>query len=319
MLDKGVLKCYLCTLERKSDYETAPKGEMKDKKEVKITFWAAHATTIVSVTLVLILVGIMALISFGASSETRKLRERIELSAVMNDSISNEEAARIMTLIQKNPEVKETRLISKEEAMQSWKKETGEDLEELFGVNIFSPEVSFTLNADATHPASIKKVEKKILSIVGVEEVAVPDATVVEKMNHNISTLSMILGGIAVVMLIISFVLINNTVHLTIYSRRFTIHTMQLVGATNNFIRGPFVRHNLLAGFLSGLVAAGVLALALGGAPKAGVNDIATYISWEDFGIVAVILPLAGLIICAFAAWLATARYLRKDYGELFR
>ncbi len=292
---------------------------MKEKKEVKITFWAAHATTIVSVTLVLILVGIIALISIGASGETRKLREQIEISAVMNDSVTNGEAALLKKEIEKIPQVRSARLITKEAAMQSWKEETGEDLEALFGVNIFSPEVAFTLNADAANPRTIALVEKKISKMPGVEEVAVPDSSMVEKMNHNISRLSMILGIIAIVMLVISFVLINNTVHLTIYSRRFTIHTMQLVGATDKFIQGPFVAHNLLAGLLAGVLASGLLAAALACAPKAGMNDIAAYIPWKDFAIVGGVLSVAGLLICALAAWISTVRYLRKDYGDLFK
>lgn len=292
---------------------------MKQKKEVKISFWAAHATTMVSVTLVLILVGIIAFITTGAAGETRRLRERIELSAVMTDSISNQQAALIRQEIQKIPQINSTRLITREEAMKSWQEETGEDLEELFGVNIFSPEVAFTLNADAANPVDIKKVEKKIASIPGVETVAAPDASMVDSLNHNISTLSMILGFVAIVMLVISFVLINNTVHLTIYSRRFTIHTMQLVGATDGFIRGPLIMHNMLAGLFSGLVASGILAASLAAAPKAGIDDLAAYISWTEYVWIGCALPLIGMLICGFAAWIAAIRYLHKDYGELFK
>ena len=120
-------------------------------------------------------------------------------------------------------------------------------------------------------------------------------------------------------MLVISFVLINNTVHLTIYARRFTIHTMQLVGATDRFIRLPVVVQNLLAGLLAGLLASGIIALALLFAPKAGLDDPARYIGWPAYGVIAGALTIFGALICALAASIATRRYLRRDYDKLFK
>ncbi|MCM1152344.1 MAG: permease-like cell division protein FtsX [Muribaculum sp.] len=292
---------------------------MKGNKEVKISFWAAHATTVVSVTLVLLLVGILAFISVSAASETRRLREQIELSAIMADSVTNVQAGKTLQLIQAMPEVKSAVLVSSEQALQEWKEGTGEDLEELFGVNILTPEVSFNLKADYTSPQAMAAVSGKVASMPGVEEVAMPDSAMVQSMNSNISLLSLILGIVAIVMLVISFVLINNTVHLAIYSRRFTIHTMQLVGATGGFISRPFIVRNMLAGLLAGAVASGLLAAVLAGAPHAGMEIIASFISWPMFGIISASLIIIGMLICAVAAWISTSRYLHKDYGELFK
>lgn len=292
---------------------------MKGNKEVKISFWAAHATTVVSVTLVLLLVGILAFISVSAASETKRLREQIELSAIMADSISNAEAGKVLQQIQALPEVKSAVLVTREQALQEWKDGTGEDLEELFGVNILTPEISFNLKADYTAPEAMSAVSKKVAEMPGVEDVATPDSTMVESMNSNISLLSLILGVIAIVMLVISFVLINNTVHLAIYSRRFTIHTMQLVGATGGFISRPFILHNMLAGLVAGVLASGILAGVLASAPYAGVEIIASFISWPVFGIISASLIIIGMLICSLAAWISTARYLHKDYGELFK
>ncbi len=136
-------------------------------------------------------------------------------------------------------------------------------------------------------------------------------------MNTNIARLTIILGSIALVMLIISFVLINNTVHLTIHSRRFLIHTMQLVGATNGFIRRPIVIRNLYAGLFSGVLASILLAAAFWGAPEMGYNEIQTYITPEILGITALILIILGGLICSISALIATSRYLRKDYHQL--
>lgn len=138
-------------------------------------------------------------------------------------------------------------------------------------------------------------------------------------MNDNISRLTVILAVVAAIMLLISFVLINNTVHLTIYSRRFTIHTMKLVGATNGFIRRPVILNNMLAGLISGLFASAIVAVAMVGAKEAGLPDVATYISWGAYAAVAGGMTAAGVILCGLASWASANTYLRKDYDQLFK
>ncbi len=292
---------------------------MKTQKEAKISYWAAHLTTVVSVTLLLLIIGIIALAAIGADRETRRLRSRIELNAVMTDSVSEAQTEAVAEWLRKRPYTASVRVVTSKEAMKHWKEETGEDLEQLFGVNILSPEVSFTLRPEWTSSAQLKKIQAETGKQPGVESVAMPDADIVDSMNSNLHTLALILGSVALVLVIISFVLINNTVHLSIYSRRFTIHTMQLVGATNGFIRRPFVNNNLLSGVLAGALASGILAASLAGADRAGLPDIASFIPWGAACIVFGALVAAGAIICALAACLATTKYLRKDYDELFR
>lgn len=292
---------------------------MKHNKEVKISYWAAHLTTIVSVTLVLVIIGIIALISVSASTETRRLRERLEVSVIMADSVSDLTASSLAKTLSSERYVKSVSMISRQEALRNWKNETGEDLETLFGVNPLSPEVCFSLNAEYAAPDSLKMIGKKLSSIAGVEAVALPDATMVGNMNRNIELFTLFLGVVALVMVVISFVLINNTVHLAVYARRFTIHTMQLVGATDGFIRKPFILNNMLSGLISGLVASGLLGLSLAAAPSGSSDDVASYIGWGAFAIVAASLVAAGMFLCSVSAAVATTRYLRRDYEDLFR
>ncbi len=292
---------------------------MKQHKEVNISYFAAHMTTVVSVTLVLLIIGTIALVTLGAAGESRRLREKIELSVVMADTVANDRAAQVCSYISQQPYAHGARLITKEEALKAWADETGEDLEETFGVNPLSPEVTFGVTADYASPAGLSKISTELRKMDGVEEVATPDATMVESMNQNLRRLSMIMGGIAIVLVIISFILINNTVHLAIYSRRFTIHTMQLVGATNGFIRRPFVWSNTLAGIISGVIASGLLAAVLATAPEMGLAEVAAAIPWPAFGITAAGLVLVGILLCMTASTLATNKYLRKDYDKLFR
>lgn len=292
---------------------------MKHNKEIKISYWAAHLTTIVSVTLVLIIIGIIALVTVSAATETRRLRERLQVSVVMADNVGDSVAVNLAKEVATRPFALSVDVVTKEDALKNWKNDTGEDLEALFGVNPLSPEVAFTVKSDYASESALKKIENELKAMPGVESVALPDSTMVENMNRNIETFALVLGVIAVVMIIISFVLINNTVHLAVYARRFTIHTMQLVGATNGFIRRPFILNNMLSGLISGLAASGIMAVALAAAPGGGFTDVASYISWETYGIVAAGMVAAGVLLCGIAAWIATTRYLRQDYEDLFR
>lgn len=290
---------------------------MDKKKEVKITYWAAHATTIVSVTLVLLIIGLISMVTIAARQETRRMKESLEISVIMADSVSNSGAAEVMAKVKTLPYCRNLKLISKEQAMQTWKAETGEDLEALFGVNPLSPEISFTMPEQWSAPDSIRKMEKSLMTLPGVESIASPDSEMVDNMNSNIGKMSAILGIIAIVMLIISFVLINNTVHLTIYARRFIIHTMQLVGAKDGFIRRPIVTHNLVAGLIAGVIATALIGAALLAAPELGYASIGNIINWQIFVCVAAGLIIIGGAICSLSAVISTTRYLHKDMNQL--
>lgn len=288
-------------------------------KELKISFWASHFTTIVTVTLVLLLGGIISMLWLSANNETRRLKERMELTVILADSIPDSEGVRLANEIKRQPYAGVVRFTSKTEAMKEWSRDTGEDLETLFGVNPLSPEVAFTLKADYSSKAQIARIKKSIEGIKGVENVASPEDEMVDAMNRNLALVTMLLGIIAGIMLLITCVLINNTVHLSIYSRRFSIHTMQLVGATNGFIRRPIVLDNMLCGLIAGALASGVTALAIWGARESGVVDVATFLSWRDFGFVSAGMVLAGVLMCVVSSWLSATHYLHKEYDELFR
>lgn len=292
---------------------------MKSNKEVKISYWAAHLTTTVSVTLVLLLVGIIALTAIGVSGETRRIRERLEVTAVMADTVPDAGALLLAGKLKESGMARNIEVTGKAAALAQWKGETGEDLEALFGVNPLSPEVTFTLPAYYADSEKIGKVGEWLKSQPGVAGIALPDTALVSALNSTFEKVTLLLGVVALVMGVISFVLINNTVHLAVYARRFTIHTMQLVGATNGFIRRPYIRGNMLSGLLAGCLASAILALALWCAPRAGFTDISSCIPWGAFGVTAAGLALLGMAICGAAALAATTRYLKSDYSDLFK
>lgn len=292
---------------------------MKENKEVKISYWAAHFTTIVSVTLVLVLVALIAVIWIGADTETRRLKERLELSVVMADTVPDAGAAALAREIAGKPYAASVKVVTSEEALRNWTRDTGEDLQKLFGVNPLSPEVSFSVKADYASAANLAAIRASLEKAPGVESVDAPDAAMVDAMNDNIGRLTVVLAVVAAVMLLISFVLINNTVHLSIYSRRFSIHTMQLVGATDGFIRRPVVVNNMLCGLIAGLLASALIAVAFVAAGEAGYMDVVSRVGWEMVGVVSAAIVVLGMAMCALAAWMASSRYLHKKYDELFR
>lgn len=290
-----------------------------DNKEVKISFWASHLTTIITVTLVLLLIGIIAEVWIATTGETERIKQRFELTAVMTDSVTDSTANILAKQIEQEPFASNVRVISKDQALENWKKETGEDLLTLYGVNPLSPEISFCIKGEYASPNQIASITREVSALPGVESVSSPDASLIDNMTKNLSGLTLILGLVAAVMLVISFILINNTVQLTVYSRRFSIYTMQLVGATKWFVSRPFVRNNLLCGILAGIFASLLLSGFYFLAPMIGIPSLEEYISWTQFGMIASGLIAIGLIICAIAAQLATWRYLRKDYNKLFK
>lgn len=292
---------------------------MKPQKEVKISNWAAHTTTGVSVTLALLTLGLIAMIWIAATSESRRMMEKIEISVVMADSIGDDRAKAICEAIEKTKFANNVRLITRQEALDNWRDATGEDLEHVFGVNPLSPEVSFTVAAEYSTVKGIESVRKSVSAVAGVAEVGTPDSRLIETMNSNIRRLTLGFTVLAAIMLVISFVLINNTVRLSIYSRRFTIHTMQLVGATDGFIRRPFITSNAMVGAISGLVAGGLLSSALALCSRFGMPELPSLVGWTWMGTVDACLIGAGALICGLAALLATTRHLRQDYSELFK
>lgn len=292
---------------------------METNKEVKISFWASHVTSIVSVSLVLLLVGIIALVWGGATSETRRLREQVEINLVLGDSVSDARAKELAAEIKSKPYAANVKVVTREAALQRWTQDTGEDLRELYGVNPLSPEIRFSLRNDYCSASNVGVIEHNLQRIPEVAAVDAPDGKMVERMNSNLSGFTGILAVVAGAMMLISFVLINNTVQLTIHSRRFTIHTMRLVGATKGFISRPIVANYLYCGLISGCIAALILAGALYAAPYAGFGNILSIYDWRLLLGIGGGLLLLGIILCSMSAWLATARYLRKSYDELFR
>lgn len=291
---------------------------MKKRKEYRLVKGAEYITTLISVSLLLLLIGSVALLGIAARRETMRLQSGVELSAVMADSITDEQAAALAGQLVRQPYVDSVRVITKAEALENWNELTGENLEEVFGVNPLSPEVVFTLESEYASPEQMEQIVTSLTALPQVEGVARPDEQIIRSMTENIGKVIWVLGAVALVMIVISIVLINNTVHLSIYSRRFLIHTMQLVGATNGFVRRPIVLRNGAVGLIAGTVASVVLAGVLWGSDSMVAVSMAHIVPWGEAAIVFAALMVGGAAVSAGAAAVSATVYLRKDYDKLF-
>lgn len=290
---------------------------MSKEKKSKISYFQSNFTSTISVALVLLLLGIIAFLGILANTFSKELKENIGFSVVLQSETTPEQVAAMDKMWKTSPYVSDVKFISKEAALQNWQAETGENLVELFGVNPLNAEYEVYVKAEYANLDSLQVIERQLKAITFVDEIAMHKSEV-DAANRNISNVALVLFVIAVLLMLISFVLINNTVRLTVYSRRFLIHTMKLVGAKPGFIRRPFVISNML----NGLIAAFVSMLFLLGVYLFLQNiDEALVVSFSALEIVAVFagLIVLGVLICGLAAFLAADKYIRLSYDDLFK
>lgn len=290
---------------------------MSKEKKSKISYFQSNFTSTISVALVLLLLGIIAFLGILANTFSKELKENIGFSVVLQSETTPEQVAAMDKMWKASPYVSDVKFISKEAALQNWQAETGENLVELFGVNPLNAEYEVYVKAEYANLDSLQVIERQLKTITFVDEIAMHKSEV-DAANRNISNVALVLFVIALLLMLISFVLINNTVRLTVYSRRFLIHTMKLVGAKPGFIRRPFVISNML----NGLIAAFVSMLFLLGVYLFLQNiDEALVVSFSALEIVAVFagLIVLGVLICGLAAFLAADKYIRLSYDDLFK
>ena len=218
--------------------------------------------------------------------------------------------------LNKKDYVKQTVYISKDQALKEQIEAMGTDPIEFLGHNPFNASIEIKLNAGYTNPDSIKWIEKELMANKSILEISYPQ-NLLDSVNRNLQKISAFLLGLAVLLSLISFSLINNTIRLTIYSKRFLIHTMKLVGASWGFIRRPFITRNLWIGILSGAVANAILTASAYTAVKYE-PELLAIVSPGSIMIVAVAVMVFGMIITTLCAYISINKYLRMKISELY-
>lgn len=215
-------------------------------------------TSSISTMLVLLLLGMVVFFVMSANNLSDYVRENIGFTILVSDDMKEPEALKFQKELNGKAFVKESQYISKEQALKEQTEAMGTDPAEFLGYNPFTASIEIKLNAEYANSDSIAWIEKLILKNKKVMEVSYPQ-DLLNAVNRNIQRISMLLLGLAALLTLISFALINNTIRLAIYSKRFLIHTMKLVGASWGFIRKPFLVRNLWIGILAAVLADAVL------------------------------------------------------------
>lgn len=288
----------------------------QSNKRTSLMSFGKHLTSTVSVGMVLLILGIVGCAAFAAGNITRHIRENLGFNMVMKMDADMTWINDMKRRLTAADFVASYDYMSPEEILEQENAYLGSDVEELLGNNPYQPEFNVRVKAQYASVDSLDKIIAPLRNIDSVEEITV-HTEMVESVNSNIGTLSLVLIALAGALLIISFVLINNTVRLTIYSARFLLHTMQLVGATNAFIRRPIIVGNILNGILAAAVA--ILLLCLLRVYAVSIDpDLALALPWSDLIYVFLGVVAGGIIICGTASWIATNKYLRQSYDDMF-
>lgn len=275
-----------------------------------------RVTSTISVTLVLFILGLVAAINITFSNLDRELKEKIGFTVVLRDSIPAQDIEALIQYCTTASYISEYKYLSAEDALREETSSDGQQLVEMLGVNPYSPMFDIRVRSQWANVDSLDRLVDRWEKRQEVAEVSV-NTDMVKNLDRNARMFNTILLVIAAVLLLITFVLINNTVRLTVYSRRFTIHTMKLVGATGGFIRRPFIVSNLIQGVIAAIIASGLLA-ALFGWGKSWDTSLAGLLPWGAIAIIFAGILIAGMAICSLAATFATNRYLRADYDDMF-
>ena len=285
-------------------------------KKHKSTFDMQFVTAGISTTMVLFLLGLVVFSVLTANNLSVYIRENIAFSAILDDGMKETSIMKLQESLNKKNYVKQTIYISKEQALKEQTEAMGTDPTEFIGHNPFNASIEIKLNAGYTNPDSIKWIEKELMANKNILEINYPQ-NLLDSVNKNLQKISLFLLGLAVLLSLISFSLINNTIRLTIYSKRFLIHTMKLVGAGWGFIRKPFITRNLWIGILSGAVANAVLTSLAYTAVKYE-PELLAIISPESIMIVAASVMVFGIIITTLCAYISINKYLRMKISELY-
>jgi len=293
-----------------------PVQKKKRQARIKRRLTRSYLVSTVSITLVLFLVGMMSLLILNARRLSDYVRENVGFTLILNDNLREVEILRLQKDLSASGYVKATRYVDKEEAAKELTAELGEDFTGFLGFNPLFSSVDVKLHAAWMQTDSLAMLEQRFLRYPQVKEVYY-QRDLVKVINENVQRLSILLLVFSGLLLFIFITLINNTIRISIYSQRFIINTMKLVGATRSFIRRPFVIKSVTFGLIAGLIAnAGIFMLIY-----TYRNEFVGLISWEQSGSVGItffVVLLFGVVISWLSTYFAVNKFLRLRFEDLF-
>jgi cell division transport system permease protein len=266
--------------------------------------------------LVLFMLGLLGMIILQGKKLSDYVRENISISVMLDDNVSDDLVQNYMKRLEKTSYVKQAEFVSRAQAAKELSNELGEDFVQFLGYNPLPASIDLQLRAGYANSDSIARIEKQLLTSNLVKEV-VYQKSLIDQVNSNISKISLVIMSFSLILLIISVILINNTIKLSIYAKRFLIRSMQLVGATENFIRLPFIKksivHGVIAAVIADLLLIGTLYLAQQRIPEiTALQDI------NQFAIFFAGVLVLGVILSALSTWISVNKFLRMKVDHLY-
>lgn len=280
-------------------------------------FGLQAVTLCISTALVLVLLGMVVFSVLTAQNLSAYVKENLTVTMVLSEEVTNPEAKQMAGDLMKLPYIHNVTYVSKEQVLKEQTAAMGTDPSEFIGENPFVGSMEVQLKAQYANKDSLAWITKQLKGSDKVTDITYPQ-DLMDSVNDNLQRINLVLIVLAALLTFVSFSLINNTVRLGMYARRFSIHTMKLVGASWGFIRAPFLRNALGLGFLAALIADGVLA---GGvyALYAYEPDVLVVLTWQVMAITGGAVLLFGLLITLFCSWLSVNKFLRMKAGDLYK
>ena len=276
----------------------------------------SYLTLVISVSLVLFLLGILGLVIINAKGLSDYLRESLSFSVMLDDDAREADIRMLQKDLDAKPFVKSTEYVSKDEAAVKMKEDLGEDFISFLGDNPLPPSIDVYLYASYTNPDSVAKMEKYVMEYPFVKEILVPESLLF-LINENVRKVSLSLLLISSFLLLIAVTIINNTIRLAIYSKRFLIRTMQLVGATRSFIRKPFLTRSIYHGVLAALIAM-LLLMGLLYLVEKEFLMLYSFRSTNLLVILGALLIFLGILINLVSTFFSVNRYLVISEDKLY-
>ena len=291
---------------------------MKNKRSISpVAFINSRVTATISISLVLFLLGLIILFALIAKNFSSNLKESFSFDIILSDNIKDSEVKSIIKQLEVSDFVKSAEYISKAEAAKQLAIDIGHDPMEFLGFNPLPALIVVNLHSEYTNPEKFPEVEKQIKGLSSNINSLEYRKELLELVNDNFKKVSVILLGLAALLLIISFALINNTIRLTVYANRFLIHTMKLVGATAGFIRRPYIRLQVFSGMVASIIAIAFLYWGLFYISK-DIKEIREIIDINSLIFIAGSIFILGIIISLIATYFAVNKYIRMEGDDLY-
>ncbi len=276
----------------------------------------SYVTTIISISLVLFMLGLLGMLVLHAKKLSDYVKENIGFSIMIKEGVKEIEIFELQKRLDKEEYVKTTEYITRERAAREFSEELGEDFVGFLGYNPLLPSIELRLKASYANTNSIQQIEESLLSYPVVKEVDY-HKPLVDEINRNVEQISLVILGFSMILLFIAIALINNTIRLSVYSKRFLIRSMQLVGGTQKFIQKPFLAKAIMNGFFSSIIAIGLLLLVL----YLANNEMPELLEFQDlelFGILFAAIIVLGIMISWFSTYFAIRKYIRMRTDSLY-